>query len=295
MKQIVVGLGELLWDILPSGKQLGGAPANFIYHISALAQEKVEGIVASSVGSDELGKEIIRKIRHLSLEVNNIFVDSEHETGVVNVQLDAKGVPSYEIKEGVAWDYIPPLNDEFARRSAVVCFGSLAQRSPISRNSIQTFLSKTAPQCLRIFDINLRQNYYNKEIINDSLKAANVLKINDEELKTVSDLFGWVGSEEELLQQIVKNYNLRLGVLTKGEKGSILLDANGISRHSGYSVTVKDSVGAGDSFTATVALGLLVGKNLDSINDLANRVASYVCTKEGATPKLPMELIQKWT
>ena len=290
MQYSAIGLGEVLWDILPSGKQLGGAPANFAYHVNALSGDKLTSYIVSSVGKDGLGDDILKILRERSLGVDNIFVDAEHETGVVEVEIDSNGTPSYSIKEGVAWDYIPNISEILAQSSSIVCFGSLAQRFPVSKNSIQSFIANTPRESLRIFDINLRQNYYNTDVINDSLELANVLKINDDELVEVAKLFGLRGSEEDVLEKLVGNYSLMLGVLTKGEKGSVLLNGEGVSSHSGYPTKMKDSVGAGDSFTAAVALGLLRGMDLESINDYANRVASFVCSQEGATPILPKEL-----
>ncbi len=294
MQYCAIGLGEVLWDLLPGGKQLGGAPANFAYHINALGGGKVSSYVVSSVGKDYLGDEILMKLRDLSVNVVGIFVDSKNETGVVDVEIDQNGIPSYRIKEKVAWDFIPNNSENLAPSSSVVCFGSLAQRYPVSKNSIQSFITKTPEDSLRIFDINLRQHYYSKEVINDSLEASNVLKINDEELVKVAGLFDWPGSEEDVLKRIVANYNLKLGVLTKGEEGSILLNEEGVSSHRGYPTKVKDSVGAGDSFTAAVALGLLRDMDLESINDYANRVASFVCSQEGATPILSRELAEMY-
>jgi len=288
---IIVGLGEILWDMLPDGKQLGGAPANFAYHAQALGGR---GIVVSCIGDDELGKEIIRQLRELGLDRRYITVDKDHPTGTVEVQLDEKGVPNFTIHKNVAWDFIP-LNPDLlnlARRTDAVCFGSLCQRSEKSRKTIQSFLTATRPDCLRVFDINLRQRYFDQEIIQTMLGLSNVLKLNDDELKVVANLLSINGSETDILSRLTERYSLQLIALTRGTSGSRLYAQEENSNHPGFQVEVVDTVGAGDSFTAAMTLGLLHGKTLDRINEYANRVASFVCSKSGATPKLPDSIIR---
>lgn len=288
---ILVGLGELLWDLLPGGKQVGGAPANFAYHAEVLGGR---GVVVSCVGDDELGKELMRRLRELGLDCQYVAVDKDHPTGKVTVKLDGGGEPNYTIHENVAWDFIP-LNSSalnLAARADAVCFGSLCQRSEVSRKTIGRFLATTRPDCLRVFDINLRQSYFNREIIHESLGMSNVLKLNDEELPMMADLLGMTGSETDILSRLTERYALRLIALTRGGSGSRLYAQREESNHRGFSVKIADTVGAGDSFSAAMTVGLLYGKALDKINEYANRVASFVCSQRGATPKLPDSIIQ---
>jgi len=287
----LVGLGEILWDMLPAGKQLGGAPANFAYHAQALG---AKGVVVSCIGDDELGKEILSQLGGLGLDCRYIAVDKAHRTGTVTVKLDDKGVPDFTIHENVAWDFIPlsaPLL-ELAARADAVCFGSLCQRSEVSRDTVRRFLEKTKPECLRIFDINIRQSYYSKDIVHKMLETSNVLKLNDDELPVVAELLDIKGAESEILVELVARYDLRLVVLTKGAEGSRLYGPDGDSTCKGIPpAKIADTVGAGDAFTAAVAVGLLNGNGLEQINAHANRVASFVCSQHGATPKLPDDLI----
>lgn len=285
----LVGLGEILWDMLPCGKRLGGAPANFAYHAHCLGGV---GIVASCIGDDEQGRQILEKLDGLDLNRNHIAVDKQHPTGAASVEVDEAGKPSYIIRENVAWDFIPvsPQLMELAKKAGAVCFGSLAQRSEVSRGTIQAFIKATRPSCLRIFDINLRQSFYSPEIIEASLQLANVLKLNDEELPIVADMLATAGDEAAVLSKLAKRYNLRLIALSRGDKGSLFLSKGQTSSHNGCPVVVADTVGAGDAFTAALAMGMLRNHTLDRINDHANCVASFVCSQAGATPELPDEL-----
>ena len=287
----LVGLGEILWDMLPTGKQLGGAPANFAYHAQALG---AKGVVVSCIGDDELGKEILSQLGGLGLDCGYIAVDKAHRTGTVTVKLDAKGVPDFTIHTNVAWDFIPssPALLELAARADAVCFGSLCQRSDVSRDTVRRFLKETKSECLRIFDINIRQSYYSKDIVGAMLETSNVLKLNDDELPLVAELLDIKGAESEILAELVARYDLRLVVLTKGADGSRLYGKDGDSTCEGIPpAKIADTVGAGDAFTAAVAVGLLKGDGLEQINAHANRVASFVCSQDGATPKLPDDLI----
>lgn len=283
---ILVGLGEILWDILPEGKQLGGAPANFAYHAQELG---AKGLVVSCVGNDELGKEILGLVRQLGLSGDYIAVDGEHPTGTVTVALDENGKPDYTIHENVAWDYIPFSKQlsELAPTIDAVCFGSLCQRCEVSGRTVREFLAAAKPDCLRIFDINFRQSYFNVEIVKALLEVSNVLKINDEELLVLARMLGITGTEREILVGLTERFSLKLIALTKGDKGSCLFTDGKISDHPGFPVEVADSVGAGDSFTAAMTVGMLQNKGLDDINEHANRVASFVCSQPGATPRLP--------
>ncbi len=288
----VVGLGEVLWDVFPSGRQLGGAPANFAYHAQALGSNST---IVSCLGTDDLAREARQKLEEAGLDTSFIASDSEHPTGRVSVELDTHGVPSYTIHENVAWDFIPysdPLAT-LADTCAAVCFGSLCQRSATSRRTIHRFLSNTRSQCIRIFDINLRQQYFNADTIRQSLELATVLKLNDEELSVLAELLDLKGDETSLLLKILETFHLKLIALTRGAAGSRLITTSEHSDHPGYRVKIKDTVGAGDSFTAALAVGLLRDGELEKIHDYANRLASYVCGYRGAMPELTSELMQE--
>ena len=286
---IVIGLGEVLWDLLPGGKKLGGAPANFAYHAKAFGAETH---VVSCVGHDALGDEILEQLDALRLRREHVAVDGDHPTGTVSVELDAAGKPSYIIHENVAWDFLPskPEMLDLAESANVVCFGTLAQRSNVSRETIGEFVAATHEECLRIFDINLRQHYYSAEIISAGLGWASVLKLNDEELPMVARLLSIPGEEQDVLGTLCRRFHLDLIALTKGSQGSVLYSSGACSVQPGLPTQVVDTVGAGDAFTAAMAMGLLAGLDLDAINQHANRVASYVCGQAGATPAMPVEL-----
>jgi len=288
-KPLVIGLGEVLWDLLPAGKQFGGAPANFAYHARVLG---AEAVVVSCVGDDPLGQEILQRLDALGLGRQYVAVDREHPTGTVSVELEDEGKPRYVIHENVAWDFLPAMPGlaELAARAAAVCFGSLAQRSPASRKAIRDFLGATQEGCLRIFDVNLRQHFYDAPTIRRSLEAANVLKLNDDELPVVARLLSIRGGSPEIVAALRDRFDLQWVALTQGNQGSVLVGPEGRSEHGGIPTKVVDTVGAGDAFTAVLAMGLLRGLDLDVINEHANRVAAYVCSQPGATPEMPMRL-----
>lgn len=265
----------MLWDLLPSGSVLGGAPANFACHARALGAETT---LVSRVGDDEPGREILARLPHDAIQV-----DPKRSTGTVSVTLEA-GQPHYTIHENVAWDAIEP--DMHVREADAVCFGSLAQRSPISRASIQQMVAATRPDALRVFDINLRQSFYSREVIEASLALANVLKLNDAELPVIEEMFALRG-----IEAIAVRFDLRAVALTRGGEGSALWASGRRAEHPGIPTTVRDTIGAGDSFTAALTLGLLAGRSLDRILDHASRVAAYVCSQSGATPPLPPEVL----
>ena len=292
-KYLCVGLGEILWDMLPGGKQLGGAPANFAYHSQALG---AQGVVVSCIGEDELGREIITRLDELGLDRLYLAVDKTHPTGTVTVELDQSGKPDYTIHQNVAWDFIPsdPRLAELAGRTDAVCFGSLCQRSQVSRGTVRAFLEATRPDCIRVFDINLRQQFFDREIILSMLKSSTVLKLNDEELPVVAELLGLTGSASDVLLQLTQKYALRMIALTRGANGSCLYTPGQMCSHRGFATQIADTVGAGDSFAAAITLGLLHGRTLDEINECANRVASFVCSQSGATPRLPDTLAEEF-
>ena len=290
MNNYVVGMGEALWDVLPEGKKLGGAPANFAYHVS---QFGLESRVVSAVGEDKLGTEILESFRekHLYGMVETV----PYPTGIVQVTLDAEGVPLYDIKEGVAWDNIPYTHalEGLSRKTRAVCFGSLAQRSIVSRQTIARFLDAMpdTPDTLKIFDINLRQGFYTKEILCDSMRRCNILKINDEELVTVSRMFGYPGIDlQDKCWILLGKYNLRMLILTCGVNGSYVFTPGHVSFVETPHVQVADTVGAGDSFTAAFVSAILRGKTVSEAHQLAVDTSAYVCTQQGAMPILPDSL-----
>lgn len=283
MKNIIVGLGEILWDVFPERKILGGAPANFAYHIS---QFGFNGYTVSAIGDDLLGKEILDNLEKKQL--NYLIEKTDFPTGMVKVNVDSWGIPQYEICEGVAWDNIPftPRIANLAKETQVVCFGSLAQRNEVSRKTISTFLDNMPEDSIKIFDINLRLNYYNQEIIENSLKRANILKINDEEVVKVAHLFKWELSEKEVCKHLLSIYNLDILILTKGTEGSWVFTPKEESFLPTPKITIADTVGAGDSFTAAFIASHLHGRCLVASHQLAVEVSAYVCQQHGAMPKL---------
>ncbi|MCI7310930.1 MAG: carbohydrate kinase [Prevotella sp.] len=291
MKDLIVGLGEVLWDVFPTGKKLGGAPANFAYHVG---QFGFDSIAVSALGEDELAAETIEALDSRGLKY--MLPRVPFPTGKVQVQLDDQGVPTYDICEGVAWDNIPFTKDleEIAHNTRAVCWGSLAQRSEVSRQTIHKFLKAAPKDCLKVFDINLRQNFYNEEIIQKSLKKCNILKINDEELVTIGRLFGYPGLDiSNKCWLILGKYNLDMLVLTCGVNGSYVFTPGAMSFVETPKVEVADTVGAGDSFTATFCSAVLNGMPVAEAHKLAVEVSAYVCTQSGAMPVLPAEFVER--
>ena len=279
-KPIVVGIGELLWDIFPTGKRAGGAPANFVYHASALG---AQGFAISAVGEDELGREILQELdkNHISYSCAKV----PYPTGTVQVTLH-NGQPSYEIVENVAWDHIPLTQQaiDILKRTDAVCFGSLALRSEESRTTILSLLDDAPESALRFFDINLRQHYYSKELIEQLLQKANIFKINDEELAILAKLFHLTGDEPTQARTLLEKYHLNYVVLTAGDKYSAIYTPTQVSRIDTPRVQVADTVGAGDSFSGAFVTGLLTGKTLRDAHEQAVQTAAFVCTKTGAWP-----------
>lgn len=288
MENKIVGLGEALWDVLPEGKKLGGAPANFAYHAG---QFGLDTLAISAVGEDQLGDETLSALEEKGLKY--IMPRVPFPTGTVQIELDAQGVPAYEIREGVAWDNIPftPEMEKVARSCKAVCWGSLAQRHEVSRNTIHRFLDATPPTCLKIFDINLRQTFYDEEVIRASLKRCNILKINDEELVTIGRLFGYPGLDmSNKCWLILGKYNLDMLVLTCGVNGSYVFKPGAMTFIETPKVDVADTVGAGDSFTASFCAAILKGLSVSDAHQLAVETSAYVCTCNGAMPRIPAEL-----
>jgi fructokinase len=292
-KLTVVGLGEILWDMLPAGRQLGGGPTNFSY-ISHLLGNRA--IVASRIGADPAGDDIRAALLRLGLASSHLQSDAHHPTGKVEVLVDAAGQPQFRVHENVAWDFLEwtPAWRSLASSADVVCFGTLAQRSPASRSTIAHFVRATPARALRVFDVNLRAPFYTTEIIADSLTMANVLKLNHEELPLVAGLLSLPFDDDETCaRRLLKHYGLRLVCVTRGAHGSLLVDASSTSEHPGFPVRVVDTVGAGDAFTASLAHHLGRGAPLPAINAAANRLAAWVSSRPGGTPALEGRALQE--
>jgi fructokinase len=289
-RPIVIGLGEILWDLLPTGKFLGGAPANFAFHANQLG---AEGLVVSAIGRDDLGTQIQQQFVELGLSPAGLRIVEQRPTGTVTVDM-RDGQPNYVIHTNVAWDELPfdAGLENLAQNAAAVCFGSLGQRSTTARESIHAFLAATNKACLRICDINLRQQFFNAEMIETSLKACDVLKLNHEELPVVAKALNLQDSSEPGIQELIRTFGLKLVVLTRGGQGSSLYGRWRTSHHPVEPVAkIIDTVGAGDSFTAAIVMGLLRLEDLDRLHARAARLASFVCTQYGATPRIPSGLL----
>ncbi len=289
----MVGLGEVLWDILPTGRVLGGAPANFAYMVNVLGDQ---GIVASRIGNDDLGREACQIMRQLGLNSSYLQKDDHHETGTATVTIDGTGQPNFTIKEPASWDFLQwtPDWEELSARAEVICFGSLAQRSPTSARTIDRFLQHANPKTIRIFDVNLRQSFYNKDVLRKSFEYADIVKLNEHELIQVSSLFELgVGNAEIIAQRLLQNCDLKLVCVTRADRGSLLVSREQTVEHGGFQVKVADAVGAGDAFTACLAHHYVRGNPLPQISEAANRFASWVATQRGATPPITPDQLQK--
>jgi fructokinase len=289
----VGGLGEILWDLLPGGKQLGGAPANFAYHAQALG---ARSHIISSVGSDPLGREILEALESNGLSSDGIAVHETLPSGTVDVTLDSDGKPDFIIHQQVAWDSLvcsDALRDLASELSAV-CFGALAQRSPVTRATVRDLLRTTSPSCLRVFDVNLRQDFYTPDIVLESLELSTCLKLNEDELQVVARICGIIGGEDEIIRTLVDRFDLGLVALTRGERGSLLVTGGEANETRSPEVAVADTVGAGDAFTAALTMGLLQDLPLGVINQQATALAGYVCTQPGAMPQIPEEIRLMW-
>ena len=302
MNSNVIGVGEVLWDLLLTGPQLGGAPANFAYHAHALG---AQAQVITRVGKDDHGREIIRRFHEMGLPETGVQVDETAPTGTARVELSGDGLAHFTIQENVAWDFIAVTDEAVAvaRRADAICFGSLAQRCEASRNTIQYLVAATPPDALRVFDINLRQQFYSRDVVEKSFRLANVLKLNDDELPRLADMFNLTGLTEDQIGQLAHTFGLRLVALTRGPNGSLLYQKDNDNNNNevrwsdcpSRPVKVVDTVGAGDSFTAAMVMGLLRKMDLDEINTIANEVARYVCSQPGATPALPTEFARRFS
>jgi fructokinase len=282
----VVGIGEVLWDILPSGPQLGGAPANFAYHAKNLG---ADAQVITRVGNDVFGREILRRFDGWGLDKRTVQVDQTLPTGQASVSLEAGGVPVFVIGENVAWDNLALTEEalEAARQADVICFGSLAQRSEASAAVIKQVLAAASFDAVRILDINLRQKFYHQPMIERSLGMASVLKLNDQELNILARMFALTGTVNQQIEQLAGKFDLQLIALTRGAQGSLLYRAGAWSDLPAEPLKIADTVGAGDAFTAGMAMGLVAGLSLDQTHRLASEIARHVCSQPGATPAMP--------
>jgi fructokinase len=282
----IAGIGEVLWDVFPDGEQFGGAPANFACHCRALG---ARSYVISCIGDDARGEQAVEFLQNHDVDTSALAVSDIYETGTVVVTLDEAGQPTYEIKEGVAWDHLLYSNtlDSIARDLDAVCFGTLGQRATTSRETIQGFLAATQPRCLRVYDVNLRQSFFNEDVIRASLTVANALKLNDEELQVIAPMHHLEGTDETNTRSLLELYELELIALTRGSRGSLVITPDTVSDVPGVDATIANTVGAGDAFTAAIITGYLSGWSLDKTNRFANRVAAFVCSKIGAVPELP--------
>jgi fructokinase len=283
-RYITVGLGELLWDLFPAGKQLGGAPSNFAYITNLLGDR---GIVASRLGNDGLGDEAKNQLQRLGLDTSYVQSDSMHTTGTVKVEVEADGQPQFQITRSVAWDFLQwtPQWQTLARRADAVCFGSLAQRSAESRQTIQAFIRETSQAAVRVFDVNLRQAFYSAQVLSESMRGAVVIKLNHEELPRVMQLLALPHRDERSsAERLLSDYGVQLVCITRGARGSLLAGKDGVHEHAGLAVEVKDTVGAGDAFTAGLIHCYLRGAPLSIMNETANRLGAWVASQRGGTP-----------
>jgi len=289
----MVGIGELLWDLLPTGKQLGGAPGNFAYMTSLLGDR---GVPASRVGNDEFGQEALDKLSTLGLPTEYLQFDPSHATGTVKVQIDGSGQPCYEIVQGVAWDFLEWTSQwrMLAEEADAICFGSLAQRSTRSRETIRAFLRASRPGTIKVFDVNLRQSFYNAEVLASALAVAEIAKLNHEELRHVMRLLGLsYDGDVSSAERLRETQRLKLVCVTRGKHGSVLADESGTHAHRGFEIQVADTVGSGDAFTAGLVNRYLRGGSLADMNDMANRAGAWVASKVGAMPALGNDRIEE--
>jgi fructokinase len=290
---LVIGLGEILWDLFPEGKILGGAPANFAYHARVLGDE---GVPVSRVGTDALGREIRLRLSELGVPDGQVQSDPARPTGTVQVELDSRGVPAFTITPEVAWDYLEWSGElaALAGRTDAVCFGSLAQRSPQSRRTIRSFLLSVPRHALRVFDVNLRQSWFSEEVLSESLVASSILKLNESELPVVLRTLSLKEPREPVqgCRLLRERFGLELVCLTLGEQGSLLVGEAGENGHAGFRVQVVDTVGSGDAFTAALCHHRLRGASLERIGQAANRYGAWVASQAGATPAAPAEILR---
>lgn len=291
-KPMIVGLGELIWDILPEGRQLGGAPTNFAYIAHALGNQS---IVASRIGADEPGREALTRLERMGISTNYLQLDSEHPTGTVRVRVDERGEARFAVNENSAWDYLEWTADwkELAPRIDAVCFGTLGQRKQQARETMINFLKHTRASALRIFDVNLRHSFFTAEMLRASLQLSSIVKLNSEELSTIAAMLKLEEDAEEALgQRLISLFELELVAITRGENGSLLVTNAETVNHSGLQIKVKDTIGAGDAFTASLAHYRLRRAPLPIISEAANRMGAWIATQAGATPEIKRQFLE---
>lgn len=293
MSFTVVGLGEVLWDLLPAGAQLGGAPMNFAYHAGALG---AQAMTVTRVGDDGLGSEVIEWFRKMNLPLETVQVDPIRSTGTVTVTLNEKGVPQYAFADNTAWEQLAVTDSALTAVSGAnaICFGTLGQRNIVARKSIQQLVAAAPAGALRIFDINLRLDFYSREVIEQSMRLSNVLKLNDEELMVLTDMFSLQGNVRDRIEWFVHTFGFKIVVLTSGSLGSLIHQEGRWSEMLPQPVRVVDTVGAGDAFTAALTMGLLSEMDLGEIHAIAAEIARYVCSQPGATPPMPEAIRRKF-
>ena len=290
MQPVIVGIGEVLWDVFPDGEHFGGAPANVAMHAAALG---AAAYMISAVGPDARGDAALARLDSAGVNRTAVAQLLGRPTGAVNVSVDSKGQPTFDIAADVAWDYLPwsQTVEQVAERADAICFGTLAQRGSVSRTTIRRAVESTPPRTRRLFDVNLRQNYYDASVVLSSLELANAIKLNDDELPVIArlckippiDILGQ-------LRMLCDWFGLTLAALTRGPLGSVLVTPTEFHESAAPATVVRDTVGAGDAFTATLLVGLLERRPLVEISARANAVAAYVCSQPGATPPIPPEL-----
>jgi fructokinase len=294
-KPVVVGIGELLWDVFPHGPQLGGAPGNFAMHVAKLGGE---AHLISAVGKDELGQRAIQLLERRGVDCEGVAVQDDCPTGRVDITLDAEGQATFKFAKQIPWDHLvwTEVMGKLATQADAICFGTLGQRTAQSHETTMRFVDACRPGIRKIFDANLRPDSYSPEVIKTCLAASNAMKLNEEELPEIASMLNLPGgSEEELVRELADRYELNLIALTRGSRGSLLFHDDQVFEGSTKPVEVIDTVGAGDSFTATLLMGFFAGIEPAKLNQLANEVAAYVCSQPGATPELPDELLQAFT
>lgn len=281
----ILCIGEVLWDALPSGLYLGGAPLNVCYHLN---QFGIDSAIASRVGDDRLGREALRRIQQLGIPADLVQVDSREETGFVLVELTAEGDPQYEILEPVSWDYIEytDLLKDKARASWGVVFGSLAQRGTVSRNTVQQLWNLDLQL---VFDMNLRPPFINRNIIHDSLLAAGIVKMNEAELGKLAGWYSLSSNIKNAVEALAGKFDCSAICITRGEKGALLFYHGNWIEHNGFPVDVRDAVGAGDAFLAALLYGMLKEKEGKELLAFANATGSLIAQKDGATPEYSLE------
>ncbi len=285
----IAGIGELLWDVFPDKEVLGGAPVNFAYHATALG---ATGVPVSTVGDDQRGARALKELSSRGLTTSAISISAHHPTGFVDIRVNSEGIAAYHFPEQVAWDYLQINSDaeKFQKNLDALCFGSLAQRSDQSHRVIQEYINGLDEKTLKIFDVNLRGQFYSAQVIEESLRQADIVKLNDEESVVLADLFAIVPDEETVLKTLIQRFSLSMVILTRGGAGSLIMTDDQTSEHPGVPVEVVDTVGAGDSFTAAVTIGYLQGLPLETIHTQASQRAAYVCSRRGAMVSVPEHL-----